>query len=85
LRALALIALLAGCAAPVSHPVVTDEMRSCPPAVTQPVPPPKFRRSIDNIAAWGNRASALLALADARLAECDRARAAAVDLLEKQP
>lgn len=68
--------LLAGC----SVQVITD-VGPCDPRVSSPLPPRK-PRSVETIAAWGNRTSLALEVANSRLTECDQRRARAVQALE---
>lgn len=80
MRALLVLAMLAGCGPVVAVVAIPDELRSCPAKVASPLPPPK-PRSVESIADWGNRTTVALEIADQRLVECDRRRAAAVGLI----
>jgi hypothetical protein len=82
IRALALLGLLAGCSVHVQQPNIraVSDVGACGPTVPSPVPPPK-PRSVETIAAWGNRTTIALEVANARLLECDRRHTRAVQAL----
>ena len=77
--ALLLSVLVSGCA---SQPQCVASLREqCGESVVPvPVPPPKSRRSVENIAIWGNLTSDALIEANRRIAECDAPK---VDQAEK--
>ena len=81
IRAVALVLLLAGCAAsPARSVAIPVPLLSCPAGPAIPVPPAR-PRTIDSISAWGNRDEIALRRSLAALAECDRRRAALVRML----
>lgn len=87
MRSLALACLVVSCAAPPSAPVpvvIPADLQRCPVGPSVPLPPTK-PRTIEALGAWGNHDEIALRRALAALAECDRRRAAAVEMIEVRP
>jgi hypothetical protein len=84
-KLVALLILLAGCtSAKVPAPVVSipSDLEDCPSGARIPFLPPK-PRTIEAVAAWGNRNEMALRRTLAALEICDRKRAEALLLIKR--
>lgn len=74
MRALLAVALLAGCAAPISpvvRPAVPVGLQVCPDPAFVPLPPPRIR-TVEAVGAWALATERARQQAEAARAECSR-------------